>query len=160
MSLLLFKRLIKRANEMQLLDHGADRKVILSTLWVFFIVNIIYADIISLMEVTFTGYDVTTAENFELVKSILSPSMLLLIAVILELGMIMIVLSRVLKYAINRWANIIVAIIQALVLTASLFVGSPDMYYIFFATVELTALLFIVWYAWTWPKPTVAKTEA
>lgn len=145
---------------MQLLDHGADRKVILSTLWGFFIVNIIYADIISLMEVTFTGYDVTTAENFELVKSILSPSMLLFIAVILELGMIMIVLSRVLKYAINRWANIIVAIIQALVLTASLLVGSPDMYYIFFATVELTALLFIVWYAWTWPKPTVAKTEA
>jgi hypothetical protein len=141
---------------MQLLKNGTDRKVILSTLWVFFIVNIIYADIIGLMKVTFTGYDVTTAENFELVKSILSPAMLLIIAVILELGMIMIVLARVLKHAVNRWANVIVAIIQALVLAASLFVGSPDMYYIFFATVELTTLLIIVWYAWTWPKPAVA----
>jgi len=149
---------MKRGNEMELVKNGTDRKIVLSTLWVFFIVNIIYADIISLMEVTYTGYDVTTAENFELVKSILSPAMLLLIAIILELGMIMIVLSRVLRHAVNRWANIIVAIIQALVLTASLFVGSPDMYYIFFATVELTTLLFIVWYAWTWPKPTAAQT--
>jgi len=149
---------MKRGNEMELVKNGTDRKIVLSTLWVFFIVNIIYADIVSLMEVTYTGYDVTTAENFELVKSILSPAMLLLIAIILELGMIMIVLSRVLRHAVNRWANIIVAIIQALVLTASLFVGSPDMYYIFFATVELTTLLFIVWYAWTWPKPTAAQT--
>ena len=130
-----------------------DRKVILSTLWVFFLVNIIYADIISVMKVTYTGYDVTAAENFELVQQILSPAMLLLVAIILELGMIMIVLSRVLKRAVNRWANIIIAIIQALVLTASLFVGSPDMYYIFFATVELTTLLFIVWYASTWTEP-------
>lgn len=129
-----------------------NRKVILSTLWVFFVVNIIYADILGVMSVTYTGYDVTTAENFELVKTFFSPAMLLLITVILELGMIMIVLSRVLKHAVNRWANIIIAIIQALVLTSSLFVGSPDMYYIFFATVELTTLLFIVWYAWTWAE--------
>jgi len=137
-----------------------DRKIILSTLWVFFIVNIMYADVIGVIKVTFTGYDVTTAENFELVKSILSPAMLLLIAVIMELGMIMIVLARVLKHAVNRWANIIVAIIQALVLSASLFVGSPDMYYIFFATVEFTTLFFIVWYAWTWPKPAIAQSES
>jgi len=133
-----------------------NREVILSTLWIFFVVNIIYADIISLMEVTFTGFDVTTAENFELIKDILSPAMLLVIAIILELGMAMIVLSRVLKYAANRWANIIIAIIQALVLLASLFVGSPKPYYIFFASVELITLLFIVWYAWTWPKPKVS----
>jgi len=137
-----------------------DRKVILSTLWVFFLVNIIYADIISVMKVTYTGYDVTAAENFELVQQILSPAMLLLVAIILELGMIMIVLSRVLKRAVNRWANIIIAIIQALVLSASLFVGSPDMYYIFFATVEYTTLLFIVWYAWTWTEPSVSATES
>jgi len=141
---------------MQLLKHSTGRKVILSTLWVFFIFNIIYADILSLMKVTFTGYDVSSADNAELVQAILSPAMLLLIAIILELGMVMIVLSRVLKHAVNRWANIVIAIIQALVLIASLFVGTPTMYYIFFATIELATLFFIVWYAWTWPKPTVA----
>jgi heme A synthase len=138
-----------------------ERKVLLSTLWVFFILNIIYADIISLMEVTFTGFDVTTADNFELIKTILSPAMLLLVAIILELGMVMVVLSRVLKRALNRWANIVVAIIQAVVLLASLFVagGTPKIYYLFFVTVEIIALLLIIWYAWTWPKPAVAKGE-
>ena len=137
-----------------------DRKVMLSTLWVFFILNILYADVISLMKANFTDYDVSVADNAELVQTILSPEMLLGISIILELGMVMIVLSRVLKHAVNRWANIVIAIIQALVLVASLFVGTPKMYYIFFATVELTTLLFIVWYAWTMPKPTVVQTES
>jgi len=145
---------------MQLLNQVTDRKVILSTLWVFFILNILYADIIGIMENTLTGVDASTAENGELIQAILSPVMLLLIAIILELAMAMVVLSRVLKHAVNRWANIIIAIIQALVLTASLFVGSPKMYYIFFATVELTTLLFIVWYAWTWSDSTVTYGDS
>ncbi len=129
-----------------------DRKVILSTLWVFYVLNILYADIISLMEATFSGYEKSTAENGELISTIVSPEMLLGISVILELGIAMIILSRVLKYGVNRWANIIIAIIQTLVLLASLFVGTPKIYYIFFATIEVITLLFIVWYAWTWKK--------
>lgn len=138
---------------MQDSKHGPDRKVILSTLWVFFILNILYADIISLMEATFSGYESSTAENAELISTIVSPEMLLGISVILELGIVMIVLSRVLKHAVNRWANIVIAIIQTLVLLASLFVGTPAMYYIFFVIVEVITLLFIVWYAWTWAEP-------
>lgn len=138
---------------MPIRKHVTDRKVILSTLWVFFILNILYADIISLMEATFSGYESSTAENAELISTIVSPEMLLGISVILELGIVMIVLSRVLKHGVNRWANIVIAIIQTLVLLASLFVGTPKMYYIFFATVEIITLLFIVWYAWTWAEP-------
>jgi hypothetical protein len=136
-----------------------DRKVILSTLWIFFILNILYADVIGLMENIITDVDISNAKNGELVQSILSPVMLLVISIILELGMVMIILSRILKHAVNRWANVVIAIIQALVLIASLFVGTPKMYYIFFATVELTTLLFIVWYAWTWPLPVANKLD-
>lgn len=129
-----------------------DRKVILSTLWVFFILNILYADIISLMEATFSGYESSTAENAELISTIVTPEMLLGISIILELGIVMVVLSRVLKHAVNRWANIVIAIIQTLVLLASLFVGTPKMYYIFFATIEVITLLSIIWYAWSWKE--------
>lgn len=138
---------------MQLLKHDTDRKIILSTLWVFFILNIIYADVFSLIEVTFSGTDVSAAENAELISAIVTPGMLLLIAIILESGMVMIVLSRLLKRAINRWANMVIAILQTLVLLASLFVGTPKIYYIFFVTVEVITLLFIIWYAWSWAKP-------
>jgi hypothetical protein len=138
---------------MQLLKHGTDRKVILSTLWVFYILNIIYADILSLMHATFSGYDAPTAENAELVSTIVSPEMLLGVAIFLELGMVMVVLSRLLKHSVNRWANIVIAILHLLGLLASLFVGTPTIYYIFFVTVEVITLLFIVWYAWTWAEP-------
>ena len=138
---------------MQLLKHATDRKVILSTLWVFFTLNIIYADVFSLIDVTFSGTDVSAAANAELVSAIVTPGMLLLIAIILESGMVMIVLSRLLKRAINRWANIVIAVLQALVLSASLFVGTPKIYYLFFFTVELITLLFIIWYAWSWAEP-------
>ena len=138
---------------MQPLTHFTDRRVILSTLWLFFIVNIIYADVFSLIDVTFSGTDVSAAENADLISAIVTPGMLLLIAVILESGMAMIVLSRLLKRAINRWANIVIAVLQALVLSASLFVGTPKIYYIFFATVELGTLMLIIGYAWTWKEP-------
>lgn len=138
---------------MQVRKQGTDRKVILSTLWVFFMLNILYADVLSLMEATFSGYESSTAENAELISTIVSPEMLLLIGIILELGMVMIVLSRVLKHAVNRWANIVIAILQILVLLATLFVGTPAIYYIFFVIVEVITLLFIVWYAWTWAEP-------
>ena len=138
---------------MQSLTHSTDRRVILSTLWLFFIVNIIYADVFSLIDVTFSGTDVSAAENADLINAIVTPGMLLLIAIILESGMAMIILARLLKHGINRWANIAIAVLQVLVLSASLFVGTPKIYYIFFATVELGTLMLIIWYAWTWKEP-------
>jgi len=68
------------------------------------------------------------------------------------MAMVMIVLSRFLKYGINRWVNIIVATLHALGAVASLFVAAPAIH-IFFVVVEVSALLFIVWYAWTWAEP-------
>jgi hypothetical protein len=138
---------------MSIFANDADRKLLLSMLWLFFVVNIIYADVFSLIDVTFSGTDVSAAENSELISAIVTPGMLFLIAIIMESGMAMIVLSRLLKRAINRWANIVIAVLQALVLSASLFVGTPKIYYVFFATVELITLFLIIGYAWTWKEP-------
>lgn len=137
---------------MQVSKHGADRRVILSTLWVFYVVNILYADILSLMGGVFGG-GAPSADAAELIETLLSPGMLLGIAIFLETAMVMIVLSRLLKHGVNRWTNIVIAILHTLGLLASMFVGTPTMYYIFFVTVEVITLLFIVWYAWTWAKP-------
>lgn len=123
-----------------------DRKVIFSTLWVFYVLNILYADVLNIMGETAT----TTAEDVELINTLTSPEMLLGAAIFLEMAMVMIVLSRLLKHGINRWANIIIATLHTLGLLASLFAGTPTIYYIFFVIVEVTTLLFIVWYAWSW----------
>jgi hypothetical protein len=141
---------------MQVRKQGTDRRIVISTLWIFYIFNILYADVLSLMGATFSGYDSSTAEDAELISTMVSPEMLLGVAIYLELGMVMIVLSRLLKYGINRWTNIVVAILQTLGLLASLFVGTPAIYYIFFVIVEVITLLFIIWYAWTWAEPNIA----
>jgi hypothetical protein len=133
---------------MQVSKHTTDRRVVISTIWIFYLFNILYADVIALIG----GFDPSSAENTELINTLISPVMLLFAAIFLEMAMVMIVLSRFLKHGINRWANIIVATLHILGLIASLFVGTPTMYYIFFVSVEVPALLYIIWYAWTWKK--------
>lgn len=129
-------------------QHGTDRRVVISTIWIFYLFNILYADVISLIG----GFDPSAVENVELINTLISPVILLFAAIFLETAMVMIILSRVLKYSINRWTNIVIALLQCLGLVASLFVGPPTIYYIFFVVVEISALLFIVWYAWTWAE--------
>lgn len=125
-----------------------DPNVILSTLWIFYVLNILYADVLNLMSEAVA----TTSEAEELINTLLSPEMLLSTAIFLELAMVMVILSRLLKYGMNRWANIIVASLHTLGLIASVFVGTPTIFYIFFVVVEVSALLFIIWYAWSWKE--------
>lgn len=127
--------------------HKTDRKTILSTIWIFYLFNILYADVLNLMG------EVPPTDGAELIETLLSPEMLLGAAVFLETAMIMIILSRVLNYGVNRWFNIVVATLHTIGVTASLFVGTPTIFYVFFAGVEIATSLFIVWYAWTWTKP-------
>ena len=125
-----------------------DRRVILSTLWVFYVLNIIYADVLNLIG----GEANADSKDAELINSLMSPEMLLLSAIFLELAMVMVILSRVLRHGVNRWANVVIATLHTLGLLASVFVGAPSVFYIFFVLVEVATLLFIVWYAWSWKQ--------
>ena len=133
---------------MQVSKQSTNRKVLISTIWVFYLFNILYADVLTIM-----GAAAPSAEATELIATLVSPVMLLVSAIFLETAMVMIVLSRVLKYRANRWLNIVIALLHTIGLVASLFVGTPTIYYLFFVVVEVSALLFIVWYAWTWAEP-------
>lgn len=134
---------------MQVRKHSIDRRVVFSTTWIFVVLNYLYADVLVLL----SGHGAATAEEAELVNTLSSPEMFLVAAIYLEMAMVMAVFSRVLTYGINRWANIIVATIHILGGLASLFVVTNSIFYIFFVVVEVSALLFIVWYAWTWTEP-------
>jgi len=63
------------------------------------------------------------------------------------------VLSWVLKYRANRWANIIAGTLFVVVQISSLILGTPSPMYIFYTTIEIAGLLLIVWYAWKWRNP-------
>ena len=130
-----------------------DRKVILSTLWIFAIFNYLYADVLSLyepgvLEELMTG----SIEGIQFTQGLLLGA-----AILMETAIIMVLLSRVLEYRANRLANIIAGVIHTLAVFGSMFVGSaPALHYVFFGTIEIACTLFIVWYAWTWPNPEVS----
>jgi hypothetical protein len=77
-------------------------------------------------------------------------------AVLVETAIAMVLLARVLEYRLNRWANIIAGVIHTLAVALSLVMGggTPALYYLFFATIEIACTSFIIWYAWRWrPVP-------
>jgi len=122
-----------------------DRKVALSTLWVFLMFNYLYCDVLTLTDpVKQSGPQLT--QGFLLGASIL-----------MEIPIVMVILSRILKYRINRWANIIAGTIMVAVQILTLFIGIPTIYYVFFSAIEITCALFIIWYAWKWPKQNESK---
>jgi len=116
-----------------------DRRVMFFTLWTFASLNFIYADVVTL-------FDKTVVTN-------ISQGTLLAFAVLVETAFAMVLLSRILKYRANRWANIIVGAVNTVAVIASLLVTTPALYYLFFATIEIATTLLIIWYAWTWPNP-------
>ena len=129
-----------------------DMKVKLSTLWVFVMFNYIYADILTLMDPAVLKEIMTgTVGGLEMTQGFMLGA-----AILMETAIVMVVLSRVLKYRANRWANIIAGTIKTAAVFLSLFVGTPAMYYTFFATIEIACTLLIVWYAWKWVNPEVS----
>lgn len=119
-----------------------DRKVILSTLWIFALLNYIYADIFTLFFNTEAQTETMTA------RAVVG------FAFLMETAIAMVLLSRILKYGANRWANIVAGVIHTALVSWSLSGGTPPAFYIFFAAIEILCTLFIVWYAWKW-KPVV-----
>ena len=119
-----------------------DRQMKLSTLWIFAMLNYLYADVFTLMFV----------QDAQSTAASIGPGAVLGFAVLMETAIAMVLLSRLLKYQANRWANIIVGAIHTLSVLFSLFVGTPAPFYVFFAAVEIVCTLVIIWYAWSWPK--------
>jgi len=140
-----FKNLQGKMNQEEIIK---DRKVILSTLWIFVTLNYLYCDVLSLMSAELLNALLTG----EVGGINMNETTLLLAAVLMEIPIALVLLSRVLKYKANRWANIIAGLIKTIVMIGTLLMG-VSYHYIFFATIEIATTIFIVWYAWTWTKP-------
>lgn len=118
-----------------------DTQVLLSTLWIVVMINMLMADILSLYIPGMTDELARAAGTTPIAQLMLGG------AIMMEIAVAMIILSRVLKYSVNRWANLIVSLI-----TIAFVVGGGAAYphYIFIAAVEVLCLLLILWKAWNW----------
>ena len=120
-----------------------DTKVLLSTLWIVVMINMLKADILSLYIPGAADEVAKTAGE--------TPIAILMLggAIMMEISIVMIILSRVLKFRVNRWANIITSLITIAFVWGG---ASTDPHYIFIAAVETICLLLIIWNAWRWSE--------
>lgn len=125
-----------------------DAKVLLSTLWIFVTLNYLYCDLMGLMDANLLKQYL----KGEIDGLVLNEQFLLSAAVLMEIPIAMVLLSRVLNYKSNRIANIIAGSIKTLVMILTLFIGTTTSYYMFFAAVEIITTTFIVWYALNWKE--------
>lgn len=121
-----------------------DTRVLLSSLWIVVMINMLKADILSLY---IPG---TAGEVVQFAGATPIPQLMLGAAVIMETAIVMIALTLVLPYRVNRWANILVALPM---IAFIIWGGSTHPHYIFIATVEVIGLLLIIGIAWRWSKP-------
>jgi hypothetical protein len=129
-----------------------NKRVILSTLWIFVTLNYLYCDVVGLMDsVLLNQYIAGEVNGMEI-----NQGFLLAGAVLMEIPIAMVILSLILSYKSNRWANIIAGLIKAIVMILTMFVG-PTLYYVFFGTIEIATTIFIVFYAWNWSEVKISE---
>lgn len=113
----------------------------ISTLWIVVMFNMVFADILTFIKpgelealwAGQAGVQVTSA-------------LLLVFAILIEIPIVMIFLSRVLKPTPNRWANTAAAVVTTAFVVGG---GALTPHYVFFTTVELACMALIVWSVWT-----------
>jgi hypothetical protein len=127
-----------------------DRKNILSTLWIYLSVNYIYCDHLGIMDPgVIKGLLAGQIGSIEVTQVFL-----LAAAIMMQIPFLMIVLSRVLKYRLNRWVNIIAGILMIVIQIGTMGSGSaPTLVYLFYSVIEVVCNFLIVWLAWKWRKP-------
>jgi len=131
-----------------------DRKIVLSTLWIFVSVNYIFCDVMTLMN----SEELQQILTGKVGSLEMTPMFLFYASIFMEIPFAMILLSRFLNYKANRISSIIGGTIMTVIQVLSLFVGSGVApHYIFFSVVEISCTAFIVWYAWNWVNPEAGK---
>jgi hypothetical protein len=125
---------------------GIDPKVKLSLLWIFVVLNMAYADILSLM-------DPTSIIRGIMAGSPLPSGGLLAGAIVMETSIAMVILPWVLNYKVNRWVSAVIGAFMIL----QIVIGGHGSYYVFFETVEVACIALIIWFSWKWRNPEVKE---
>ncbi len=119
-----------------------DKRILISTLWIFVLMNMIYADIVGQLQPNY--YEMVAKMSAEL-----TAETILVFSILLEIPIALILLSRILNRKLNRVANFIgVPISIAYVVFGGL--DSPPISYLFFGAVEIATMLVIMTITWRW----------
>ena len=120
-----------------------DKKVLLSSLWIFVMFCIAYADLIGFIEPGTLEKIINGNVGFTL-----TPAIILIFSLFQAIPIAMIPVSRWFRRDVNRWLNIAASMLTLLYVLGGGNWESTS--YVVFASLEVVALLVIIWLAWNW----------
>ncbi len=120
-----------------------DKKILLSTLWVFVMFCIAFADLIGFIEPGTLENMISGKVGFAL-----TPALILIFSLLQAIPIAMILVSRCFRRGVNRWMNIAASVLTLLYVLGGGNWESTS--YVVFASLEVVAMLGIIWLAWTW----------
>ena len=118
-------------------------KVLLSTLWIVIMFNMAFADILGLFEPGILNQIMKGSVD----DITFTSELMFVMAIVLEIPIAMIILSRLLNYKANRLANIVASVITIVFIIGG---ASSTPSYLFFAAVEIVCVIFIILITWRW----------
>ena len=118
-----------------------DIQIKLSALWVALMLTYLLGDVLRIFSGDFKAGEIGGMQ--------ISQGMYLGLAIIMLIPIVMVFLSLTLNYPVNRWVNIIVAILLFLFNLIGL-PTYPSAYDKFLIIVGLVFNVLTVWYAWKW----------
>jgi hypothetical protein len=128
-----------------------DTKQLLSLLWLFALLNYLYADVLALFAFIGSSHSGPHLPQWALLGS----------AVLMEIPIAMILTCRLLPFGANRLSNIVSGVVLTLIngfltfvlpLTDGAFRDPIYPAYVWFATIETVCTLAIIWKAWIWSE--------
>lgn len=125
-------------------QQKASTRTVLSTLWIFLLLNIFARDIHELGRAGML--EQMMAGVIDGVR--ITEGLMLIGGIMIEIPILMVLLSQVLPFKISRWANIGAGILTMLI-TISVNLN-PDLDNMFFLALKIAALLSVIWVAWRW----------
>ncbi len=116
-----------------------DMKTKLSTLWIVVMINMIFADIFSIIVELVNRNTLNFPGDVKIIMAVA--------AIVTNIPILMIYFSRVLRYKLNRMTNIIAACLTIIYIIGG---GDTNLHYIIIATIEVICLLQIIINSWKW----------
>jgi hypothetical protein len=124
-----------------------DKRLKLSSLWIFVFLNMIFRDLHQFGNVDFVeGMMTGVVDGVQITEGLM-----LIGGIMIAVPLLMVPLTQFLNFRANRLANLFIGMLQFVVIIGVNM--APDLDDIFFAVIELTALVLIVGLAWKWKEP-------
>jgi hypothetical protein len=134
------------ANSRVLDDPKVGVRLKISSLWIAMLFLFAYGDIFGF----FKPGQIQDVIAGEVSGIKITQAFLLGASIYITVASVMVFLSLVLRPAVSRWTNIVLAVLFIVSIVVSM-IGESWVYFIFLSIAEIGLLLLIIRYAWTWP---------